>query len=155
VIFQERPVKQIVPRDAPTYGDLTTTCAADSCTSADLPPDADVVLEDADGIRYELGRVIVSQDNIAKAEPRRDETSASWTVDISLDGDGTNGFASATETAVSATPPMNQIAIVVDGGVVSAPTVQAPITSGHLQVTGLQESQAQALGALGGASPTA
>lgn len=93
--------------------------------------------------------------NIAEAEARRDATTASWTVDISLDGDGINSFASATETAGAAAPPMNQIAIVVDGGVVSVPTVQAPITSGRLQVTGLQESQAQALGALGVASPRA
>jgi preprotein translocase subunit SecD len=118
-----------------------------------------VVLEDAEGNRYRLGHVILSQDNINDAQARHDESigapAGSWTVEISLDGDGTDQLASATQAAASAAPPTNQIAVVVDGRVMIAPTVQAPITSGRLEVTGLEESQAQALVALGTVSPTA
>ena len=60
---------------------------------------------------------------------------------MNLTADGTAAFQTATETTVG-----SRIAIVVDGRIVSAPTVQAPITSGDVVVTsGLTEREARSL----------
>ena len=60
---------------------------------------------------------------------------------MNLTADGTAAIQTATESAVG-----SRIAIVVDGRIVSAPTVQAPIASGDVVVaSGLTEREARAL----------
>ena len=45
-------------------------------------------------------------------------------------------------------PPLNQLAIVLNGAVVSAPAVQEPISGGVLQITGsFTQEEAEALAA--------
>ncbi|GFO55137.1 hypothetical protein GMSM_21440 [Geomonas sp. Red276] len=52
-------------------------------------------------------------------------------IDLALNKKGSDLFAQVTEASVG-----EKIAIVVDGNVVSAPVIRAPITGGRLQVTG-------------------
>ena len=60
---------------------------------------------------------------------------------MNLTADGTAAFETATATTIG-----SRIAIVVDGRIVSAPTVQARITSGDVVVTsGLTEREATSL----------
>jgi preprotein translocase subunit SecD len=61
---------------------------------------------------------------------------STWSVTFQLDADGADRFAEATTQAVGAPPPLNQIAIVVDRIVISAPTVQSEITGGAGEITG-------------------
>jgi preprotein translocase subunit SecD len=77
---------------------------------------------------------------IAAAQPDSPPSSG-WSVWVNLTADGTAAFQTATESAVG-----SRIAIVVDGRIVSAPTVEATITSGDVVVTsGLTERDATAL----------
>jgi preprotein translocase subunit SecD len=66
---------------------------------------------------------------------------------VQLSEEGSEALASATRASVG-----DQIAIVVDGLVVSAPTVAGPITAGAVVVAGgLSESEAERLASsLGG-----
>jgi preprotein translocase subunit SecD len=70
-----------------------------------------------------------------------------WTVGVQLSKDGSDALASATRAAVG-----SAIGIVVDGLVVSAPTVAEPITAGAVVVAGgLSENEAERLASsLGG-----
>ena len=60
---------------------------------------------------------------------------------MNLTAHGTAAFGTATESAMG-----SRIASVVDGRIVSAPTVQAPITSGNVVVaSGLTEQAATSM----------
>jgi preprotein translocase subunit SecD len=66
-----------------------------------------------------------------------------WQVDFTLDDEGTRALHEATSKLVG-----KQLAIVVDGVVLSAPTVQVPITQGQGAIVGsFTEQQAKALAA--------
>lgn len=58
------------------------------------------------------------------------------TLQVSLDSAGAEALASLTGDLVERTPPQNQIAIVVDDEVISAPTVLSAITDGVIQISG-------------------
>jgi hypothetical protein len=95
-----------------------------------------------------LGPVIVDASNVALAEAAGVGGSppAEWVVTFELDDEGTAAFAEATGAAAVAEPPHNQIAIVLDGEVISVPVVQEPITSGRGQISsGFTEEEATAL----------
>jgi hypothetical protein len=58
-----------------------------------------------------------------------------WQVHIDLaPADGT-AFGSLTTQVAAEQPPRNQLALVVDGKVISAPSVQEPITGGQVQIS--------------------
>ena len=57
-------------------------------------------------------------------------------MDLSFNTLGADLFASATTYLATQTSPMNQFAIVLDGKVISAPSVSAEIPGGNAQITG-------------------
>ena len=74
---------------------------------------------------------------------KESDVSADYAVDLVLDGEGTAAFASVT-SELSKLDPKGQVAIVLDGVVQSAPTVQSEIPNGRVQITGnytLEEAQ--------------
>jgi preprotein translocase subunit SecD len=136
--FQIRAVEAIAAPGTTAFDLHQPTCGPDpepACTDDLLLDPADITLEGADGTRFVLGRLVADGGNVASAAAiaMKDD---SWVVEVTLDADGAATFESATSAAVSAPPPENQIAIVVDGVVVSAPAVQTPITSGQVVVAG-------------------
>ena len=76
-------------------------------------------------------RIILSGDNLADAQPRMDSESNQTVVSFTLDRIGAKKFARATTTGVG-----KDLAIILDGRVISAPTIQEPITGGAGQITG-------------------
>ena len=106
--------------------------------SFDALKNQDVVYLDKTGTqKLKLGPVVLSGDQITQASATLDTTGVSaWTVNFTLNGDGKASFGTATTKAVSAAPPQNQIAIVIDRQVISAPTVTSAITGGSGQITG-------------------
>ncbi len=83
-----------------------------------------------EGIGYEA---FMTGDNVTTVNVSREENSTSYAVDLSLDGTGTSEFADVTTELVS---NHGQIAILLDGVVQSAPSVQSAITGGEVQITG-------------------
>jgi preprotein translocase subunit SecD len=59
-----------------------------------------------------------------------------WFVSLTFDGDGTKAFGALTNRVTSLQSPLNQVAIVLDGLVVSAPRINEAIPSGNAQITG-------------------
>jgi preprotein translocase subunit SecD len=153
--LQMRPVESIALPDSTAYDDHEPTCGVDAAT-----PCTDVQLLDPDGItldsedvgRAVLGALVIDGSNVASASAVEAGDPAEWVVQLTLDHEGTTAVATATGNAASATPPANQIAIVVDGTLLSLPVVQAPIDSGLVVVSaGFTKQEAEDLAAaLGG-----
>ena len=144
--FQLRPVVEVVPRSAAAWDQTELTCADRGewlrhCVGAALEAPRIVLLGPA-GDKYVLGPRIVDASDVENAAADPDAPpSSGWSVSVNLTADGTAALETATETTVG-----SRIAIVVDGRIVSAPTVQAPITSGNVVVTsGLTEREARSL----------
>lgn len=83
---------------------------------------------------YTLGAVAL--EGTAIADSTASEANGGWVVTVTFDAAGSDAFADLTGSAVGSPSPNDQIAIVVDGVVLSAPAVQAVITDGVVQISG-------------------
>ncbi|MFB6721733.1 hypothetical protein ACFCV3_16275 [Kribbella sp. NPDC056345] len=90
----------------------------------------------ADGTKYTLGKVELDSTHVTDVQAIADTQGTGWLVMLTLDAAGTKTFATLTGQLVKARPPANQLAIVVNDRVVSAPSVSAPITGGRVQIAG-------------------
>ncbi|MGQ0625399.1 MAG: protein translocase subunit SecD [Sporichthyaceae bacterium] len=61
---------------------------------------------------------------------------ATWVINLDLDNEGQRAFAELTQSALALPPPTNQVAIVLDGVVYSAPSVTEAITDGNAIISG-------------------
>lgn len=104
-------------------------CATTSATTA--TPDGTAC--GSDGIRYTLGKVELDGSRVSEVKAALRDT---WYVGLSLDQEGARLFDRLTTDLAAKTPPQNQLAIVVHGRVVTAPTVSAPISGGKVEITG-------------------
>jgi preprotein translocase subunit SecD len=102
--------------------------------SADLP----LVTCDRDGsARYVLGPAEVLGTQVKNASAAIDqEGSGGWFVSLDFNKEGSGKFSEITQRVVSLAAPQNQVAIVLDGLVVSAPRIISAITGGSAQITG-------------------
>ncbi len=90
-------------------------------------------------LKYENGideatvskRIIISGDNLLDAQPKMDTQSNQTIVSFSLDRVGAKRFGKATSTGIG-----KQLAIVLDGKIISAPVVRDTIASGSGQISG-------------------
>ena len=74
---------------------------------------------------------------VAKASSGLDTQAGNvWTVLLTFDNEGTKAFGALTQRVTSLAAPQNQVAIVLDGVVVSAPRINEAIPSGNAQITG-------------------
>lgn len=95
-----------------------------------VPPDSEL-LQGEDGTPYLVKkRVLVSGENLTRAGVGSDQ-SGRPAIDFRFDGAGARRFGEA--TAANLQKPF---AIILDGKVISAPTIQSAITSGSGQITG-------------------
>ena len=93
---------------------------------------------DRDGsARYILGPAEVLGTQVKKATAAIDQAgSGGWYVALDFNKEGTTKFGAITQRVVSLTAPQNQVAIVLDGLVVSAPRIISAIIGGSAQITG-------------------
>jgi len=76
-------------------------------------------------------RIIISGDNLLDAQPQMDTQSNQTVVSFSLDRVGAKRFGKATATGIG-----KQLAIVLDGKIISAPVIRDTIASGNGQISG-------------------
>ncbi len=106
-------------------------------TGADAPSDTIVACSREGGSKYILAPAEVLGQQVSKASSGIDQQGASaWFVSLTFDGDGTKAFGALTSRVTSLPSPQNQVAIVLDGLVVSAPVINEAIPSGNAQITG-------------------
>ena len=76
-------------------------------------------------------RIIISGDNLVDAKPTMNSQTNETVVTFSLDRVGAKKFAKATSTGVG-----KRLAIILDGSIISAPSVREPIIGGSGQISG-------------------
>ncbi len=76
-------------------------------------------------------RIILSGDNLLDAQPQMDTQNNQTVVSFSLDRVGAKRFGKATSTGIG-----KQLAIVLDGKIISAPVIRDTIASGSGQISG-------------------
>ena len=76
-------------------------------------------------------RIILNGDNLVDAKPRMDTQNNETIVSFTLDRVGAKKFGKATTENVG-----KQLAIVLDGKIISAPSIREPIVGGSGQITG-------------------
>ena len=115
-------------------------CTKPESTLGSGGDDANSVIVTCDrsgGARYVLAPAQVVGRDIKGAIAALDQQNASgWFVSLDFTGDGTKKFGSLTQSVVNLPAPQNQVAIVLDGVVVSAPRINEAILGGSAQITG-------------------
>jgi preprotein translocase subunit SecD len=116
-------------------------------TGADAPTDIIVACSRSGATKYILGQAEVLGRQVSKASAGIDQQGASgWYVLLTFNGEGTTAFGNITARVTTLASPQNQVAIVLDGLVVSAPSIREAIPSGNAQITGsFTQTEAQDL----------
>jgi preprotein translocase subunit SecD len=96
-----------------------------------------VTCDRAGGTKYILAPAEVLGRQISKASAGLDpQAGSAWFVSLTFDNEGTSAFGALTARVTSLPEPTNQVAIVLDGLVVSSPRITEAIPSGNAQITG-------------------
>lgn len=125
------------------YDELDCT-VAENRTGRVGKADEAFVTCDADPARpykYILGPVEVEGTRIAKASSGLEQLSGGgvgtkWVVNLEFDSTGTKQFADVSKRLLPLSSPQNQFGIVLDGLVVSAPSINAEILNGKAEISG-------------------
>lgn len=129
------------PGETTTTSTSTTTTVPGTTSREDDLAENEVVLPELDdsgdpiGL-YRLGPTRLTGSALADAQASFDPNTNAWAVDFTMTGEGTPQFDELATELVSLPPPMNQLGIVLDGVVVSAPTIQTGAFGGQGQITG-------------------
>ena len=121
------------------------TCPAEGGTA---PPVRDVTGQplitcDDQGAKFLLSAAMIQGTQLTDANAGIPQQSVQWVVDLSFDSTARETFAEVTRSLAGTG---EQFAIVLDGRVISAPTVISPITGGNAQITGdFTQEQAEEL----------
>jgi preprotein translocase subunit SecD len=106
-------------------------------TGTDNPSDTLVACSRDGGTKYILAPAEVLGVDISKAAAGLASQSGNqWIVTLEFNGNGTKNFGALTSRVTSLGSPLNQVAIVLDGLVVSAPVINEAIPSGNAQISG-------------------
>jgi preprotein translocase subunit SecD len=98
---------------------------------------------DDQGVKYLLSSSLIEGTDLQSAEAAVPQQQVGWVVTLNFDGDGTSAF---TEISRSLYNTGKQFAIVLDGQVISAPTMDGVITNGRAEISGdFSETQATSL----------
>ena len=125
--------------------DVNAKFAALDCTKAenlqvtgtDAPTGTIVACDRAGVTKYILAPAEVLGRQISKASAGIDTQGGNaWYVSLTFNNEGTSAFGALTSRVTSLPEPTNQVAIVLDGLVVSSPRITEAIPSGNAQITG-------------------
>jgi preprotein translocase subunit SecD len=128
-------------------------CAASGTGAQVMDPATDVVACDAVDVRgdrskFVLGPVAVKGTDVSGSTAANDAQAGGWVVNLRFSAAGSAAFADVTGRIATQTEPANEFAIVVDGAVLSHPSVMEAITAGRAMVSGsFTEAEAKALAA--------
>ncbi|MEW1973746.1 protein translocase subunit SecD [Microbacterium profundi] len=120
---------------------LAFDCADPENTAADAPEDEPLITcDDTGAVKYILGPMELSGDAIDDATSGRAPDSGAWTVNLVLDGNGTDVFGKISQrlyqNQLDGLSPRDQFAFVLDGKVISAPQMNAQILNGKPSISG-------------------
>lgn len=132
------PVAGVSPEANAAFAALDCTNPASlQGTGSDVPEQVVVACDRNGGSKYILAPAEVLGQQVSAAEYGIDQQgSAQFIVSLTFNGEGTRAFGALTSRVTNLPSPSNQVAIVLDGLVVSAPSINEAIPSGNAQITG-------------------
>lgn len=121
----------------PAERDLTDfeafTCGDEFPDVVDQP----LITCDQSGLyKYLLGPVLIRGDQLTRAQAQVPQNSVNWIVALEFDSQGAADFEKVTGTLATQASPKNQFGIVLDGTVISAPSVSSAIPGGQASIEG-------------------
>ncbi|MGN6597781.1 MAG: protein translocase subunit SecD [Actinomycetes bacterium] len=117
-------------------------CSQPNERPRDVAADKPMIACDESGqVKYLLGPADIVGTDLSGASAGLETTSTgattgAWEVQLTFDSTGAKKFTQSTTKLAQQAPPQNQFAIVLDGQVISAPSVSAPIPGGSARITG-------------------
>ena len=96
-------------------------------------PDKPLVTCDDQGVKYLLSTSMIEGTQLSDATAGIPQQRVEWVVSLDFDGSGTDTFTTISRALFNT---QNQFAIVLDGQVLSAPTMDALITNGQAEISG-------------------
>ncbi len=96
-------------------------------------PDKPLVTCDAEGVKYLLSVAMIEGTQLSSASAGIPQQSVEWVVSLDFDSEGTDVFTTISRALYGTE---KQFAIVLDGQVLSAPTMDAVITNGQAEISG-------------------
>ena len=144
------PALPSTPTTAPTSGSdvswitpalqaefLAYDCANPDNDPANAPADEPLITCDPDGsVKYILGPVELDGSSISDATFGLQQNDGRWAVNLVFNSEGTEIFGQISQRLYGATAPLNQFAFVLDGYVLSAPSMNGVILDGKPSITG-------------------
>ncbi|HAJ17645.1 MAG TPA: protein translocase subunit SecD [Microbacterium sp.] len=116
---------------------LAYDCANPDNDPANAPTDEPLITCDASGtVKYILGPVELDGSSIVDATSGLEQTSGRWVVNLQFNESGTETFGQISQRLFGATPPLDQFAFVLDGYVLTAPSMNAQILDGRPSISG-------------------
>jgi preprotein translocase subunit SecD len=105
--------------------------------------DEPLITCDDQGFKYLLSQAVIQGTQLTDASAGIPPNQLDWVVDLSFDSSARKTFGEVTQQLAGTG---EQFAIVLDGQVISAPTVNQPILGGNAQITGnFSQAEAQSL----------
>ena len=89
--------------------------------------------QDRPAVKYLLSRAVIQGTDLSSASSGVPQNQVSWVVNLEVGGDGQDAFTAISRALVGSE---RQFAIVLDGTVISAPTMDGLITNGQAQISG-------------------
>ncbi|WP_432558352.1 protein translocase subunit SecD [Granulicoccus sp. GXG6511] len=86
--------------------------------------------------KYLLGPAMITGDRLTTASAGVPQNQLNWVVNLEFDGQGATMFEQATGALAANQDPQNRFAIVLDGRVISAPSVSQSIPGGRAEISG-------------------
>ena len=118
-------------------------CPAKGAPTVNDVPDQPLVTCDSDGVKYLLSAAMIEGTDLKSADAVVPSQQVNWVVSLAFNGTGTDQF---TQISRALYGTNKQFAVVLDGQVLSAPTMNGLITNGQAQIEGnFSESTAQSL----------
>jgi preprotein translocase subunit SecD len=86
--------------------------------------------------KYLLGPTLIEGNQLSGAQAGVPQGQLSWVVNLSFNSAGSSAFEKATGVLATRSDPQNRFAIVLDGKVISAPSVKSAIAGGQAEISG-------------------
>ena len=101
-----------------------------TCEPPENAPGTD---QDRPAVKYLLTRAVIQGSDLSSASAGVPQNQVSWVVNLEIGGDGQDAFTAISRALIGSE---RQFAIVLDGTVISAPTMDGLITNGQAQISG-------------------
>jgi len=116
---------------------LAYDCANPANNPAQAPADQPLITcDDSGSVKYILGPVELDGTDISNATNGQEQNTGQWAVNLVFNDQGTQKFAEISQRLYGAQAPLNQFAFVLDGSVLSAPSMNGIIVDGRPSITG-------------------